>query len=460
MTAALECRGIAKSFGGTVALEGVDLLIERGTLHALLGENGAGKSTALHLVYGLHRPDRGTMLLDGEAYRPASARDAKGRGVGMVHQHFTSVAGLTVWENVALAAGWTVNGALLRAAEHIEKMGLRVDPNAIAGTLSVGDRSRLELAKETASQPTLLLLDEPTGTLDPDDSARLFATLRKFVADGGTAILITHKLDEALAHADAITVLRAGRVTGHWRERSAGRGPTREELIQAMLGQGTTPAPASAPPRTVGPIVAQLRGVELRAGEVVGIAGIEGNGQRELLRGLVFGPDAKGIAFIPEDRTHEGTIPDFSLTENVALQDVATGSARWLDWPGIRERTQGIIDRSRVVASGPDTPISALSGGNQQKVVVGRALAGSPRILVAENPGRGLDVLAADEVFAQLRAAAASGAAVLFHSTDLDEVIEHADRVVVISAGELRIPGRDAGREEIGRLMISRATAP
>lgn len=460
MADALTLQGVSKRFGTTVALDGIDLAVAAGTLHVLLGENGAGKSTALHLVYALQRPDRGTMSLRGKAYRPADPREAKRRGVGMVHQHFTSVAGLTAWENVALAAGWPVDGARERATSELGNAGLRVDSTTLAGSLTVGDRSRLELAKEMASQPSLLLLDEPTGTLDPADSDRLFATLRRFVTGGGTAVLITHKLDEALAHADAITVLRGGRVTGSWTQARGGQGPSRDELITAMLGTGEVPGRRSHSPRAPGAIVAHGRGIDLRAGEVVGIAGIEGNGQRELLRELAFGPEFGGVAFIPEDRTLEGTIPDFTLTENVALQDVAVASPRWLDWKQLRDRTLSILDRSRVVAPGPEAPISALSGGNQQKIVVGRALATSPRIIVAENPGRGLDVAAAEEIFSQLRAAARGGAAVLFHSTDLDEVVDHADRVVVMAAGELRFPATDAGRAEIGRLMIAREPAP
>jgi ABC-type uncharacterized transport system ATPase subunit len=460
MADALRLQGLSKRFGATVALDGVDIVVAAGTLHVLLGENGAGKSTALHLIYGLMRPDQGTISLHGEAYRPTDPREAKRRGVGMVHQHFTSVAGLTARENVALAAGWKVSGARQRAVAELERTGVRVDPDALAGSLSVGDRSRLELIKEMASQPSLLLLDEPTGTLDPADSERLFATLRKFIENGGTAVLITHKLDEALAHADAITVLRQGRVTGSWTGSSRQQGPTREELLDAMLGSRVAADSSVPTKRQAGEIVAHVRGIDLRAGEVVGIAGIEGNGQRELLRGVAFGRDSAGVVFIPEDRTLEGTIPDFSLTENVALQDVAVSLPRWLNWKELRGRALGIIERSRVVAPGPDAPISALSGGNQQKIVVGRALFGSPRIIVAENPGRGLDVAAAKEVFAQLRTAAASGAAVLFHSTDLDEVVDHADRVVVLAAGELRIPSAGAGREEIGRLMIAQAPAP
>jgi ABC-type uncharacterized transport system ATPase subunit len=455
MTAALELRGITKAFGGTVALDGLDLLVEQGRLHILLGENGAGKSTALHLIYGLQRPDQGSMALQGERYRPADPREAKRRGVGMVHQHFTSVAGLSVWENIVLAAGWSHRGARARAVEQLQKNGLKVDPDRPAGAISVGDRSRLELAKEVASQPSLLLLDEPTGTLDPADSGRLFATLRQFVADGGTAVLITHKLDEALAHGDAITVLRQGRVTASWGQGPERGGPTRDALLQAMLGSRDGPGPRLLAPRTPGEIVARLRGIDLRAGEVVGIAGIQGNGQRELLRDLAFGTDARGIAFIPEDRTIEGAIPEFTLIENVALQDVGVTRTKWLDWNGLRDRTVSIIERSRVVAAGPDAPMASLSGGNQQKIVVGRALAGSPRIIVAENPGRGLDIAAAEEVFFQLRAAAASGVAVLFHSTDLDEVIDHADRVVVMAGGDIHVPRPGAGRDEIGHLMVS-----
>ncbi|HTK56595.1 MAG TPA: ATP-binding cassette domain-containing protein, partial [Gemmatimonadales bacterium] len=311
MTPPLRLRGIGKSFGATTALGGVDLTLAPGTIHVLLGENGAGKSTLMHIVAGLLRADSGTMEVGGTAYAPTDTRAARRAAIGMIHQHFTSVAALTVWENIALAAGWPLGAARARAAGFLSAQGARLDPNARAGALSVGSRLQLELMKALAGAPTILLLDEPTGVLTPSEVAAFFRTIGEFTTRGGSALLVTHKLDEAVAHADAITVLRGGEVTLTWGGVDQGPTPDRETLIGAMLGRTERLTPRTGSAGAAGPVVAQLPDLQVRGGEVIGIAGVEGNGQRELLRSIPTD------AFIPEDRTTEGLILDFSLTENL-----------------------------------------------------------------------------------------------------------------------------------------------
>jgi simple sugar transport system ATP-binding protein len=439
-------------YGAVTALGGVDLEVRPGRLHALLGENGAGKSTLMSVVYGLTRPDAGEMRLGEARFQPRDPREARQGGIGMVHQHFTSVPALTVWENIALTASWPIAGARARAESQLREAGVELDVDARAESLSVGSRQQLELQKALASRPGLLLLDEPTGVLTPPEVDRLFSWIDGFTRSGGAVLLITHKLDEALAHADAITVLRRGSVTMDWSDAGGAPAPTRASVLTAMLGEDTVVAGPSRPRSGPGEIVATAGGLALRAGEVVGIAGVEGNGQRELLRAF------ETHAFIPEDRTTEGLIPTFTLTENLALHPRRRGpdlAGVGLDWRALRDRAKAVIVGFGITASGPDALASSLSGGNQQKVVVARALEGTPPVIVAENPARGLDVAAANEVFGRLRAAADAGAAVLFYSTDLDEVLAWADRVLVINAGLLRTPPPGADRALVGGLMVA-----
>ena len=447
MTAALRLQGIRKSFGTTSALDGVDLTLRPGTTHALLGENGAGKSTLMHIVAGLLQSDAGSIEIGGRAGAPRDARAARRAGIGMVHQHFTSVAALTVWENIALAAEWPLSDARVRAEALLMSRPTGLRAEARAGDLSVGLRLQLELAKALAGAPSILLLDEPTAVLTPPEVTALFRILRDFTAGGGSVLLVTHKLDEAVREADAITVLRRGAVTLDWDGAEGAASPTREALVDAMLGPA---ALADAPSLTrplPGPVIARVGDLEICAGEIIGIAGVEGNGQRELLRSI------PSIAYIPEDRTTEGLIPDFSLTENLALVPHVAGG--WVPWSRRRERMTALIAEYGIKASGPDALVSSLSGGNQQKVVVARALEGGPVLIVAENPARGLDVGSAREVFTRLRAAAAAGAGVIFHSTDLDEVITWADRIAVMARGRLVFPPAGADRTTVGALMVT-----
>ncbi len=514
---ALALRAIHKRFGSVQALRGADFTLMPGELHALLGENGAGKTTLMHVAYGLLRPDGGTIEVDGKARAIPSPRAARRLGIGMVHQHFTSVPALSVAENVALAAGWPVRPGPLggRVRALAEQVGLPLDPDAPAGRLSVALKQRLEIVKALATGVRILLLDEPTAVLAPGEADEVLRVVRGFTARGGAAVLITHKLDEALAAADRVTVLRQGRVVFE----GMVAGETRGSLVDAMIGEamlggarpargvyaepvrGIHPEPSERAlgesveevgqdaagsgesPISTGPVLVRLeelevprdsgygiavRGVTLgiRAGEIVGIAGVEGNGQRELLRAVagrlqplrgrreVAGP----VGFIPEDRTTEGLIPTLSLTENVVLGSRADDP--WvrrgrLDWRVARARTATLLEEYGVAAPGPDVPAAALSGGNQQKVVLARELARHPRVVVAENPTRGLDVRAAAAIHDRLRAAAAGGAAVLVNSSDLDEVLALAGRILVAARGRLLDVPAGATRAEIGELMVT-----
>jgi ABC-type uncharacterized transport system ATPase subunit len=498
---ALALRGIRKHFGSVQALRGADFTLMPGELHALLGENGAGKTTLMHVAYGLAHPDAGTVAIAGGVVSVPSPRAARRLGVGMVHQHFTSVPALSVAENVALAAGWPVHPAALRERVRAlaERIGLPLEPDTPAGRLSVGLKQRLEIVKALATDVRILLLDEPTAVLAPVEAEELLRVVRAFTARGGSAVFITHKLDEALAAADRVTVLRQGVVV----HEGVVAGETRESLAAAMIGkargesvreetrplrfaQGDEAGKAHGDeagnlpsarllvrleelevPRDTGYGIAVRRAtLVIRSGEIVGIAAVEGNGQRELLRAVagrlhslrgrreVAGP----VGFIPEDRTTEGLIPSLSLTENVVLG--SRPDDPWIrrgrvDWRVARARTAALLTEYEVVAPGPDVAAATLSGGNQQKVVVARELARQPRVVVAENPTRGLDLRAAAAIHARLRAAAAAGAAVLLYSSDLDEVLALAGRVLVASRGTLIEPPPGASRAQVGELMVT-----
>jgi general nucleoside transport system ATP-binding protein len=483
---ALELLGIRKHFGSVQALRGADFTLMPGELHALLGENGAGKTTLMHVAYGLTRADAGEIRVRGAVAAIPSPRVARRLAIGMVHQHFTSIPALSVSENVALTAGWPVAAGTLRGQVRAlsERIGLPLDPDALAGSLSVGLKQRLEIVKALATDTRILLLDEPTAVLAPVESEELLRVVRSFTASGGSAVLITHKLDEALAAADSVTVLRQGVVafTG------SVKGQTAATLAGAMIGSTSSDSNLPADltrglPSRAGSVLVRVESVDIaresglgiavrqaslsvRSGEIVGVAAVEGNGQRELLRAVagrghplrgkieVTGP----VGFIPEDRTTEGLIPELSLAENVVLG--ARGGESWIrrgriDWRAAREYTEGLLDEYGVAAPGPDTSAASLSGGNQQKVVAARELAQGPRVVVAEDPTRGLDIRATEAIHSRLRTAAAAGAAVLVHSSDLDEVLALASRVVVMSRGSLIEPALGASPAAVGELMVT-----
>jgi ABC-type uncharacterized transport system ATPase subunit len=478
---------ISKRFGAVQALDGADFTLMPGEVHALLGENGAGKTTLMDVAYGLVRPDAGEICLDGVPVTIGSPRAARRLGIGMVHQHFTSIPALTVAENVALTADWTVSPRRLRqrVRELSAEVGLPLDPEVRASRLSVGLKQRLEIVKALAGDARTLLLDEPTAVLAPGEAEELLRVVRGFAEGGGSVVLITHKLDEALTAADRVTVLRRGRVVlsgavGEYDSRT---------LAAAMIGEEAEPDQQAVPreiprlggtdpavlvrvdsldvPRESGHGIA-IRGVSLRvaAGEIVGVAAVEGNGQRELLRavaGRLLPLRGKleveqPVGFIPEDRTTEGLIPELTLTENVVLGSgpgdpwIRRGA---IDWREARTRTAALLREFDVVAPGPGVPAAVLSGGNQQKLVVARELARRPRVVVAENPTRGLDIRATAAIHARLRAAARDGAAVLLHSSDLDEVVDLSDRVLVAVRGVVREVPRGVGRGAVGELMVA-----
>jgi len=486
---ALELRDIHKHFGPVRALQGASFTLDQGEIHALLGENGAGKTTLIHVAFGMVQPERGTVLRDGRVALLRSPRDAQALGIGMVHQHFTSVPALTVAENLALAAGG--GGPALAVSDLPAGLWRGLDRETPVESLSVGLKQRLEVVKALVTGARVLLLDEPTAVLVPGEVEELARTIRSFAEHGGSVVLITHKLSEVFAMADRVTVLRHGRV--------AMTGPVAEEspksLAAAMLGTdaatgtgagtgtavGRSPdrppgAPASAPTwvlRADRLVVAPLEGrgpgvsdgtIEVRSGEIVGIAAIEGNGHRELLLALAGAvPHEAGnlevrgaVALVPEDRTTEGLIPDFTLTENVVLglgRAVPRGRV-FLDWSAADRLTVDLISAHDIRAPGSRVPASSLSGGNQQKLLLGRALAGKPQVLIAENPARGLDIRATDAVFAKLRETAADGVAVLVYSSDLDEVLALADRVVVVAGGKTRQVLLGTSRDDIGTMML------
>ena len=480
----LELREIHRRFGSVHALRGADFTLLPGEVHALLGENGAGKTTLMQIAAGLLHPDAGVVSVDGVEHRGLSPRAARRLGIGMVHQHFTSVPAFTVSENVALSAGWPVGPAELRrkVRETSERAGLPLDPDARVEGLSVGLRQRLEIVKALAANAGILLLDEPTAVLAPGEVEDLLRVIRRFTTEGGSAVLITHKLDEAIAAADRVTVLRRGQVvlTSAVAETSAGA------LASAMIGEGESEESAAPATRAAGEgrgTLVRLEGVDVAregslgialrgaslsvdAGEILGIAAVEGNGQRELLRAIAGRAHplrglrrvTEPIAFIPEDRTTEGLIPEMTLTENLVLGSSEKEPwlrGRTLDWRAAEARTVALLEELAVSAPGPWVPAASLSGGNQQRVVVGRELAKRPSVVVAENPTRGLDIRATATIHARLRRAAVEGAAVVFHSSDLDEVMALATRIVVARRGALVEAPASATRDLLGALMLA-----
>jgi general nucleoside transport system ATP-binding protein len=491
--------GITKRFPGVVANDGVDFEAAAGEVHALLGENGAGKSTLSNILTGLYRPDEGEILLYGKRVRFDSPRDALDAGIGMVHQHFRLIEPFTVAENVVLGDQREAGSLWLRRGEIEQKVtalseryGLAVDARARVWQLSVGEQQRVEILKALFRDARVLILDEPTAVLTPQEAEVLFVTLREMAAEGRTVIFISHKLNEVKAVADRVTVLRAGRSVATVSAAEATPG----SLAALMVGRELDAARRHETTHELGPTVLSLEDVsvqgdrgpaavngvslEVRAGEVVAVAGVAGNGQRELAEGIagirpllggklrVAGESlrtgdpraaiAAGVAYVPEDRLGTGVAPSLSIASNLALKSYrgrASSHGPLLRLGPIRERAVALIHHHRISASGPGAPARQLSGGNLQKVVLAREFSGQPRVLVAASPTRGLDVGAIETVHGYLREAAAEGVGVLLLSEDLDEILTLADRIVVIYEG--RILGEFSSAEveiaEIGLLM-------
>jgi simple sugar transport system ATP-binding protein len=492
----LRLSGITKRFGPVTANEAISLDLRQGEVVALLGENGAGKTTLMNILFGHYVADEGTVEAFGRPLPPGDPRAALDAGIGMVHQHFTLAENLTVLENIALGtqklfSPWFDRATARRRILSLAgDFGLAVDPDATVATLSVGERQRVEILKALYRDARILILDEPTAVLTPAEAEALFATLKLLVAQGLSVVFISHKLAEVLAVSDRVIVLRGGRLSG---ERPTA-GTSRDELASLMVAQDVRLPPiddtafgtrvlvleeVSTAGRASGARLDRASLV-LRAGEITGLAGVSGNGQAALAALLagtertsagtieLFGQErpawdtrealALGIARIPEDRHAVGTIGDMSVTENAILESYrSTRFCRrgFLDWQAARAFAESIIRDYEVKCPSPDIRIRLLSGGNMQKLILGRALDPKPRIIVANQPTRGLDVGAVAYVHAQLIAARARGAAILLVSEDLEEIIALSDRIAVISKGRISEPSRRGARTipELGAMM-------
>jgi ABC-type uncharacterized transport system ATPase subunit len=494
-------RGITKRFPGVLANDAIDFEAAAGEVHALLGENGAGKSTLSNILIGLYQPDEGEIRLSGEQVRFHSPSDAIDAGIGMVHQHFRLVPPFTVAENIILgehreeARKFVVQPRQIerQVAALGERYGVAVEPRARVWQLSVGEQQRVEILKALYREAWILILDEPTAVLTPQESDALFETLRTMAAEGRTVIFISHKLHEVKAVSDRVTVLRGGRSIATLTTADA----TPRELAALMVGRQVELAKRverAAPHGTDAALEVEglsLRGdrgeeavrdvsLAVREGEIVGIAGVAGNGQRELAEAITgMRPSsgggvrvggrklrtgdprsaiAAGIAHVPEDRLGTGVAPSLSIAENSVLKSYRGRELSWgplLRWRAIREFALDLIRRYGVATPGHQLRVRDLSGGNLQKLVLGREFSGEPRVLVAASPTRGLDVGAIETVHEYLRQAASSGVAILLLSEDLDEILALADRVVVIYEGRLtgEFDPETATVEEIGLAM-------
>jgi ABC-type uncharacterized transport system ATPase subunit len=492
----LEIRGLTRRFGSFTANDHIDLTIEPGEIHCLLGENGAGKSTLMNMLYGLLEPSEGEILLDGEPVRFATPGDAIDAGIGMVHQHFMLVPVFTVAENVMLGREQVRGAGLLdrrRAAEVVRELsaryGLAVDPTALVENLPVGVQQRVEIIKALANDAKVLILDEPTAVLTPQEIDELMGIMRSLKEQGTSVVFITHKLREVKAVGDRITVIRRGKVVG-----TAPPTTPENELAEMMVGRAVKLVVDKEPPRP-GAAALEVRNVtvvdprghqvvkdvsfEARGGEVLGIAGVQGNGQTELIKSLMglirpdagtillegrdisrFGPKESleaGIGYVPEDRSHDGYVGAFSVRENLVLdlfrhREFSKGPA--LDLDAIGRNAEERIEEFDIRTESPETPVSSLSGGNQQKVVVAREFSRPLKVLIASQPTRGVDVGSIEFIHKRIIAARDRGTAVIIVSTELDEIFALSDRLAVMYDG--RIVGTvtpDIAREDIGLMM-------
>jgi general nucleoside transport system ATP-binding protein len=492
----LELKGITKRFPGVVANDHVDFELAKGEVHALLGENGAGKSTLMNILYGLYHPDEGEFRLNGQPLRVDSPRAAIDAGIGMVHQHFMLIPVMSVAENIVLAVEprkgpfIDLDAANARVRDISQRFGLAVRPEARIESISVGMQQRVEILKALYRGAEILILDEPTAVLTPQEAEELFAILRSLQAEGKSIIFISHKLGEVLAIADRITVLRRGRTI----ETVPREGATEESLARLMVGREVLlrvekkPADPGEPLLRVEDLrVREERGLEcvrgisfeVRAGEIVGIAGVDGNGQTELVEALTGLRKAEsgrvvaggedlvdesarecldaGVGHIPEDRQRRGLVLDFTLAENIALHDYREepdSKWGWLYPRRLIARAGRLLKEFDVRGGGPTTPAASLSGGNQQKVILAREISRDPKILIAAQPTRGLDVGAIEFVHRRLVTERDEGRGILLVSFELEEILSLADRILVIYEG--RIVGEygpDVSEEELGIAM-------
>jgi ABC-type uncharacterized transport system ATPase subunit len=493
----LEMRHVTKRFPGIVANDDISLDLKRGEVHALLGENGAGKSTLMNVLYGLYHPDEGEIAIKEETVQFASPRDAIDHGVGMVHQHFMLIPVMTVAENIVLAKEPTRAGVLLdfdaadrRARDLSSSFNFSIDPDARVEDISVGQQQRVEILKALYRGADILVLDEPTAVLTPQEAKELFEILRTLVREGMSIIFISHKLNEVLEIADRITVLRRGKKV----ETLPAAGATEEGLARLMVGREVLlrvdkgPAQPSDALLEVADLhvlddreIEKVRGVsfQVRAGEIVGLAGIDGNGQTELIdamtglrriqagRVIVGGEDVTGstafhcleagLGHIPEDRQRRGLVLEFSIAENIALHDFRKppdSRFGWLFPRRLIERARALITQFDVRGGGPTTRAGGLSGGNQQKVILAREIERDPKVLIAAQPTRGLDVGAIEFVHRRLIEERDEGRAILLVSLELEEILSMSDRILVMYEGEIvgEFPAT-ASEEELGVAM-------
>ena len=488
---AIKLRGIVKRFPGVVANDGIDLTVRVGSIHAIVGENGAGKSTLMKILYGMQAPDEGTIEVNGESVHFRSPRDAIDRGIGMVHQHFMLADNFTVIENIVLGSEpvsgirLDINAGRRRIGELSERYGLQVDPNELVEELGVGERQRVEILKVLYRGAKILILDEPTAVLVPHEVDELFDSLKGLAAEGSTVIFISHKLDEVLSVADAITVVRAGKTVAEIDDPSK---ITAHELAELMVGS-ELPSPETRESTVTDQVVLAVDQLTvagegrdslaaitfaIHRGEIVGIAGVEGNGQTELV-GAVLGTvmpssgvitlegadisnmdvrhrRSAGIGYIPEDRHRDGLLLMSSLWENTILGHQSSSvnvRGPWINRAGARARTEQIVREFDVRTPSIDVAAIALSGGNQQKLVVGREVAAQPKMLIASHPTRGIDVGAQARVWDELRDARSAGLATLLISADLEELIGLSDVLLVMLRGRI-----------VAKLDPSRVSAP
>ena len=491
----VEMKGITKRFPGVIANEDVDFVLRPGEIHALLGENGAGKSTLMSVLAGLYRPEVGTVFVRGNAVSFNSPRDAIDLGIGMIHQHFTLIESQTVTENILL--GLDHPRFLMRLSHYDRQMadigkqfGLHVTPDVKIWQLSVGEQQRVEILKMLYRGVEVLIMDEPTSVLAPQEIDELFKTLRSMAAEGKSIVFISHKLNEVMAIADRITVLRQGKVAAADIDPAA---TSKGELANLMVGRKVL-LEVEKTAREPGEVVLDLQGVsadndkrlpalrgidlKVRSGEIVGVAGVAGNGQSELGeiitglrtctggRILVNGKEVTnrpartsidfGVAHIPEDRTHVGTAPNLSITDNVIMKkyrDPPLARGTSLDREAARDMAQRLKEEYTILAPSVETPTRMLSGGNLQRVILAREFSSEPILLIAMQPTRGLDVGAIEGVQRLLLEQREEGAAILLISEELEEIFSLSDRIVVIYEGEIVADGVEPNAEKVGLLM-------
>ncbi|GAA2141328.1 ABC transporter ATP-binding protein [Glycomyces algeriensis] len=499
----LELKGLTKKFGSFTADDDIDLVVEPGQIHAVLGENGAGKSTLMNMLYGILTPTSGEILIDGEPVAFGGPGDAIAAGIGMVHQHFKLVGPFSVADNVQLGREHATAGVLSAKAARkavldvSEEYGLKLDPDAICEDLPVGVQQRVEIVKALSGPKTqLLILDEPTAVLTPAEITELLQIMRNLAAAGTSILFISHKLKEVQAVADTITVIRRGKVVAELEPTAS-----EAEMASAMVGRAVTLQVDKSPAEPgearlevqdltvvsdAGVKVVDGLGLTVRSGEIVGLAGVEGNGQTELARSILglIKPDSgtiaidgkdvhgtspaarihDGLGYIPEDRGRDGVISEFSVAENLVLNQYrnAPFSKRGaVNASAVRKQAADSIAEFDIRTQSPDEPVSSLSGGNAQKVIIAREFSRPRRFLVAAQPTRGVDVGATEFIHSRLVAERDTGTGVLLISSELDEIYALADRIAVIYNG--RIVGEvapDTPREVIGRLMVGADIAP